>query len=188
MTPNGGVQRAGTAGLPRMSRFLTQFAGRYLLLAVALAGFWLLMSGFFHKPALIAFGAFSVMATIFFAARADVIDGEGVPTRLFPGLIGYLFWLIFEIGKANLIVAAEVLRPKPRLSPKFVRVPTGQVSDLGTVMFANSITLTPGTVSVDVGRDTILVHAFTEAAADVAGMTAMGRRVRSIDRSPEARD
>lgn len=116
-----------------------------------------------------------------------MLDREGVPTRIFPGILGYMFWLTIEIGKANLIVVAHALRPGLKLSPKMVEVPAHQTSDIGKTIFANSITLTPGTVSVDLHEGSILVHALTEELSDPAGMNLMGHKVCALD-GPEGRD
>lgn len=164
-----------------MLRFLTKIAGRHLALALSMFALWLLLSGYFTYPTLLAFGVISVLLTTWLAQRAGMLDREGVPTRVFPGILPYMLWLTVEIGKSNLIVTMHALSPKLRLSPKMVTVPAYQASDLGKVIFANSITLTPGTVSVDLHENDILVHALTEDLADVGGMAAMGEKVCAFD-------
>lgn len=164
-----------------MIKFITRTAGRQLALAVALMVLWLLLSGYWYKATLVGFGVASVVITVWLSARAKVLDPEGVPTRIFPGLIGYLVWLTFEIGKANVQVAREVMRPRLKLSPKMIRVPAYQASDLGKAIFGNSVTLTPGTVTVDVTEDELLIHALTEELADEDGIAAMGKRVCAFD-------
>ena len=81
-------------------------------------------------------------------------------------------------------MAIEALRPTLKLSPKMIRVPARQNSDLGKVVFGNSITLTPGTVTIELEEDVIVVHALTEELADVEGITAMGEKVCRFDKSP----
>lgn len=164
-----------------MLRFLSKIAGRHLALALSMLALWLLLSGYYFKTTLVAFGIMSVLLVTWLADRAEMLDREGVPTRVFPGILGYMLWLTVEIGKSNLIVTMHALSPNMKLSPKMVYVPAGQTSDLGKVIFANSITLTPGTVSVDLHENYILVHALTEDLADVEGMTAMGEKVCAFD-------
>ena len=82
-------------------RYLFQTLVRYGALFFGLAVLWLLLSGFFDKATLLAFGVLSVMLTVYLSARAGVLDPEGVPTKLFPGIIGYMTWLTVEIGKAT---------------------------------------------------------------------------------------
>lgn len=164
-----------------MLKYLGTLAGRRLALLGGLLVLWLLLSGYFDNPTLIGFGILSVMLTGWLADRAGVLDAEGVPIRIFPGIVTYMTWLTLEIGKANLAVAREVIRPQLRLSPKMIRVPATQSSDLGRVIFGNSITLTPGTVTVDLQPDTVLVHALTEELADVEGIADMGDKVTALD-------
>ncbi|MGE0409515.1 MAG: Na+/H+ antiporter subunit E [Amphiplicatus sp.] len=162
--------------------------GRFLLLGLALAALWLLLSGYFDVPLLLFFGAASVVLCVFLAARARFVDEEGTPAALIPGAISYWIWLAGEIGKANIAVAREALALEPRLSPKIIRVPMAQRTNAGRATFANSITLTPGTVSLDLDETTIVVHALTEALADEAAIAAMGARVARIEpRKAEAR-
>lgn len=160
---------------------VARYLGSYGALFGALFGLWLLLSGFFDNATLLGFGAASVFICVLLASRAGVLDGEGVPTRVFPGIIGYMLWLTLEIGKANLSVAREVLRPKLKLSPKMIRVPAHQVSDLGRTIYGNSITLTPGTVTVDLAEGEVLIHALTEELADTDAIADMGEKVCGFD-------
>lgn len=155
--------------------------GRFIILVLALAALWLLLSGYFDKPLLLVFGAVSVIVSAWFAHRAKVIDGDSVPAGLFPGIIGYWIWLGGEIGKANIEVMRHALAVEPKLSPKLFIVANPPKTSVGKATFANSITLTPGTVSIDLREDEILVHALTEDLADVAAITDMGQRVAKIE-------
>jgi len=156
--------------------------GRIIILVLALAALWLLLSGFFDKPLLLGFGAASVLFAAWFAHRAHILDDESVPGGVFPGIIGYLVWLGGEIGKANIMVARQALAVEPKLSPKLFLVPNPPQTTLGKVIFANSITLTPGTVTIDLRENEILVHGLTEELSDVAAITDMGKRVARIER------
>ncbi len=155
--------------------------GRFIILVVALAALWLLLSGYFDKPLLLAFGAGSVLFAAWLARRAHVIDNDSVPSSLFPGILLYWIWLGGEIGKANIQVIRQALAVEPKLSPKLFLVPNPPKTTVGKATFANSITLTPGTVSVDLRENEILVHALTEELADVAAITDMGERIARIE-------
>lgn len=155
--------------------------GRFIILVLALGGLWLLLSGYFDKPLLLGFGAASVVFSAWLAHRAGVLDEDGVPTSVFPGIFGYVFWLTVEVGKANLMVARQALAVEPKLSPKLFTVPNPPKSAVGKAIFANSITLTPGTVTIDLRENEILVHGLTEELSDVAGIKAMGERVSKIE-------
>ena len=82
------------------------------------------------------------------------------------------------------MVARHALAIEPKLSPKLFFVKNSPRSTVGKVIFANSITLTPGTVSVDLREDEILVHGLTEELADEEGIRAMGERVCKIEGRP----
>ncbi len=156
--------------------------GRFIIFVVALAALWLLLSGYFDHPLLLGFGAASVLFSAWMAHRAHVLDEESVPGGVFPGIFGYMVWLGGEIGKANVMVARQALAVEPTLSPKLFVVPNPPKTTLGKVIFANSITLTPGTVTVDLRENEILVHGLTEELSDVGGITSMGERVARIER------
>jgi multicomponent Na+:H+ antiporter subunit E len=147
-----------------------------LYLGGVLFAVWLLLSGYF-TPLLIAFGIASCALVVAITARMDVVDREGHPLHLTWRALPYWTWLVVEIVKANIDVAKRILLPSHGISPTMLRVKTSQTSDLGKVIYANSITLTPGTISVDVANDEILVHALSKDGADDLQTGEMDRRV-----------
>jgi multicomponent Na+:H+ antiporter subunit E len=149
---------------------------RTLSLGSVLLIAWLLLSGHF-EPMMIGFGIASCVVVVIITLRMEVIDHEGHPIHLSWGALTYWPWLMAEIVKANWDVAKRVLAPTPDISPTMVRVHASQKSDLGQVIYANSITLTPGTISVDVGDGVILVHSLTRAGARSLEEGEMDRRV-----------
>ncbi len=148
----------------------------------ALFLFWLLLSGYF-TPFLLAAGFGSALAVVWFARRLDRADRGGQPVRLsWTALLAYLPWLVLEIVRSALTVSRIVLHPRLPISPTLVRFRPGQTSDVGLVVHANSITLTPGTITVEADRDEFLVHALTREAAE--GMRSggdMDRRVKALE-------
>ena len=108
---------------------------------------------------------------------------EGVLVDIAFRLPLYVIWLIWEIIKANVDVARRILDPRLPISPRMVRVKADQRHELSRVIYANSITLTPGTVSVDTEGDMILVHALTKPAADDVEAGKMGRQVKRLEGS-----
>lgn len=155
--------------------------GRTIVLVIALSGLWLLLSGYFDKPLLLGFGVVSVAFSTWMAARAGVLDDEGVPGSIMPRVFGYWFWLMLEIGKSNIAVARQVLAIEPRLSPKIIKIVTPTRTNAGYATFANSITLTPGTVTMDLEPGYMLIHALTEELADEAAIMDMGNRVARLE-------
>jgi multicomponent Na+:H+ antiporter subunit E len=111
----------------------------------------------------------SVALVWWLSARMDRVAGEaGVPgelVRMLPRVPRYLWWLTGQIVLANLHVARLVLDPRTRLAPELVRVRARQRSALGQVLHANSITLTPGTVTLDLRDGELLVHALSAKSA-----------------------
>jgi multicomponent Na+:H+ antiporter subunit E len=130
---------------------------------LALSVLWLLLSSHV-EPLLLGLGAFSVFLTLVIAIRMDVIDQESHPFHLTFHLLQFWILLYWEIIKANIDVSLRILGLRP-ISPTIVTLPVPHKTDLGRVIYANSITLTPGTVSVDVRKDTVVVHALSEEGA-----------------------
>jgi len=126
------------------------------------------------------FGIASCVVVALIARRMDVIDHEGLPVQLGPKMILYWGWLMVEIVKANLDVAKCVLFPKKHLRPSLFLSKITQKSDLGRVIYANSVTLTPGTVTVDLHEDNILVHALTIGSADGVKSGEMDQKVTKV--------
>ena len=150
---------------------------------VALYLFWLLLSGYF-VAFLLAAGAGCAAAVVLVARRMDVVDHEGHPLHLgLRALLSYWPWLAGEIVKSGWDVSRRILDPRLPVSPTLARFKPSQATALGLVIHANSITLTPGTISVEVTAGEFLVHALTqEGAAGLAG-SEMDRRVAELEES-----
>lgn len=145
-----------------------------------LYGLWLVLSGHFELI-LLTLGGLSVIAVVVIAHRMDVVDREGHPMHLSWRGMTYWPWLGREIVKANIDVARIIMTPSLPISPVMIRVDATQKSELGHVIFANSITLTPGTVAVDLDAKSIGVHALSAAAAQELAAGEMDRRVTAME-------
>ncbi len=143
-------------------------------LVLALAAFWFALSGE-TAPLFLGLGALSVILTLWLAARLRILDRDASPYHRFPQLLIYLLWLIFQIVKANVSVIARVLGPRSAIDPAIVRVRTNARTDLGKTLFANAITLTPGTVTVDVNGDRVVVHALVSRNAAIEAFDSIDR-------------
>jgi multicomponent Na+:H+ antiporter subunit E len=154
-----------------------------LSLVLTLYALWLLLSGYF-EPLLLILGIMSCALVVVIALRMDVIDHESHPLPLIPKLPLYVPWLLWQIVQANLAVCRLILHPKLPISPTVVRVRASQLSDVGRVTYANSITLTPGTVSMSLDGDQIEVHAVTEELARDLEAGEMDRRVCTLEGAP----
>ena len=111
------------------------------------------------------FAAGSIAFTVWLSSCMGAPDEESAPFHLAGRSLMYIPWLIKEIVLCNLHVAEVILRRDLPIRPRLIRVRSGQQTDLGQVIYANSITITPGTVSLDVRNNYILVHALTTGAA-----------------------
>ena len=151
-----------------------------LSLGLVLFCLWLLLSGFF-QILLISLGVASVVSVVWIAHRMDVIDHEGHPIHLTMRAFLYWPWLIVEIIKANIDVARVILRRKMPINPSLIEVKSTQETELGQVVYANSITLTPGTVTVAIDKDIMTVHALTGGAAEDLQSGEMDRRVTALE-------
>jgi multicomponent Na+:H+ antiporter subunit E len=149
-------------------------------LAVSVAVVWLLLSGH-YDPLLLSFGAASVILVVVVAWRMDVVDHEGVPVHLGMAALTYWPWLMVEVIKSNIDVSRRVFSRGPDISPTLVRVRASQRTELGHVVYANSITLTPGTVSMDLTGDWILVHAVSLEGAEALLEGEMDRRTTAME-------
>jgi len=153
---------------------------RSLLLALVLFGLWLLLSGH-YTPLIIGFGILSSLLVAFICHRMDVADHEGFPIHLSSRALTYWPWLAWEIVKANIDVTRIILSPKLPISPTLFQVPSTQETELGHVVYANSITLTPGTVTVDIVDGMLEVHALTRGAADELENGRMDRKATAME-------
>ena len=153
---------------------------RLLILFFLTTGLWLALSGHFD-PFLLSLGLLSAATVSFVSRRMGIIDAEGQPLELMPGLLRYAPWLAKEIVRACIDVAWRIVQPSLPIQPTIIRVPANQRTVTGRVSFANSITLTPGTISLDVLEKQIEVHALTaESAADLESGE-MGKRVEHLE-------
>jgi multicomponent Na+:H+ antiporter subunit E len=150
-------------------------------LFVILFAIWLLWSGL-YMPLIIGLGALSCLICVWITVRMRAEDAE--PFHLRPALraVAYFPWLIKEIAAANWNVVRIVLTPGLPIDPVVVRVKASQHSGLGRVVYGNSITLTPGTLTVDVDGDQLTVHALTRAGARALQGGEMNARVARLER------
>jgi len=148
----------------------------YLLgLIVVLGALWLGLSGI-YEPLLLTLSVISIAISILLAARLETVDREGVPYARTPQLFAYWAWLLVEIFKANWPVIKACVRADLDINPALVKVKTRCESDFAKTIFANSITLTPGTVTVEVEGDKLLVHALFEEEATPDSFAEMDER------------
>ncbi|MEH6636100.1 MAG: Na+/H+ antiporter subunit E [Halioglobus sp.] len=150
-----------------------QLVGLLLTLLVS----WVLWSGI-YKPILLWLGLFSCLLSVWLAERLGFFQ-HALPLRVLLRLPAYWWWLLGEVIKSSLVVARLVLSPSLPISPTMVELRTTEASDVGKVILGNSITLSPGTVTIDVHENRLLVHCLTrESALDLMKHEAQRRTSR----------
>ena len=153
---------------------------RKIITFTALAAVWLLWSGR-QETNLLVFGFLSVLLVMGISHRMDHFSDVPRVYRLGLRPLFYTPWLLKEIVKSNILVTLIILNPKLPISPCLIRLRASQSTDLGQVIYANSITLTPGTITLDVRDDIILVHNLTDEMADDLLTNEMDRRVTQLE-------
>ena len=164
---------------------------RLALQLAVLFAFWLILSGKFEAKYLI-FGVVSAALVTFITQ--DLLQPEEKPrkkSRSAPPFktawrfFSYFAWLVYEILQANIQVTYLVLHPKLPIDPGLLRFRTRLQSKVGHIVLANSITLTPGTITVDLTEGTYLVHALVPGAAGSLLEAKMQSRLEAIFGEPE---
>lgn len=142
---------------------------------------WLAWSGL-YKPLLVGLGVTSCLLCVWLTRRMHEADTERF--RLGPGLraLRYLPWLVKEIALSNWQAIRIVLSPGLPIDPVVLKITASQQSDLGRVIYGNSITLTPGTLTMDVDGDQVTVHALRREGADALEAGEMNARVAWLER------
>ena len=152
---------------------------RPALLAGLLIVAWLLWSGMF-KTLLLGLGLFSCGLTIYVIRRMGYFDNELFAFRYGPRLLAFWGWLGAEMLRSSVEVARVVLRPKLEIDPSVVEIRPDDHSLVDKVLLGNSITLTPGTLTLDVQENRLLVHVLTSRGGDDLLAGEMMRRIASL--------
>jgi multicomponent Na+:H+ antiporter subunit E len=161
-------------------------------LFVLLMVFWVALSQKYHlfdpehgstDRFLTACGVASCLFTVWYCRRHKLLDEEGHPLHLALRGWKYIPWLFWQIVLSNWDVMKRVWSPRRPIDPCLVRVPYTTKTDLGTVIYANSITLTPGTVTIDIDpqKKEFLVHCLTHAAGEDLKKGGMDQEVRKLE-------
>ena len=153
----------------------------FLITAIAMFIFWILLSGEFTfiliTSGVVASLIVAYLSHDIFVGKADLKTETG---RVFKFIV-YIPWLLWEIILANVEIAYLVLNPKPLVDPQIVRFKNDLKTDLGIVTLAHSITLTPGTVTVDANREEFVIHAIWQKSAEGIIGGEMQRKVKKIE-------
>ena len=158
---------------------------RTIILGAAILTLWLLLSGH-YEPGILVLGVGSTALVVFIAARMKraqtSADSSLTPTFL-VWFLAYLPWLVKEIIVSNVILARVVLSPRLPISPTMIHLRGRQRTELARFVYANSITLTPGTVTVDVQGQDLTVHVLMRSAVDGHEEHTMVRKIARLEGS-----
>ncbi|MBA4347298.1 MAG: Na+/H+ antiporter subunit D [Clostridiales bacterium] len=132
-----------------MKKFLSTFLVLWLT--------WMLLAGFSAEEAILG-GAASLILALIIVRFVPFSFGIGIVWQAIRFVVIYIPLFLYKMVLSNIDVAYRVLSPKMPINPRIVKVPTNLKGDVAKLILANSITLTPGTLSLDVEDDGVLVH------------------------------
>ena len=171
------MTESSTGSEPAATR--QEIAVRATGLAIVLAATWLLLSGL-YKPLLLGLGAFSCALVVYVALRMRLLDTGFFTLRFGMRLLGYWVWLAKQIVKSSLEVTRAVLSPGLPISPTVAELDALSRHPMDIATLGNSITLTPGTLTIRIRDGRLIVHALTREGADSLLEGEMNRRVGAL--------
>ncbi|MDO9548583.1 MAG: Na+/H+ antiporter subunit E [Candidatus Marinimicrobia bacterium] len=137
-----------------------------ILLLLFLMLFWVLLTSL-DRQELIAGGVIVILLTLVFFRRAAVFSDFQITLKSLIYSIAYIFVFLAALVRSNLDIAFRVLNPKLPINPGIVKVKTSLNSKTGRLILANSITLTPGTLTVETKGDYYYIHWIDVSTQDV---------------------
>jgi multicomponent Na+:H+ antiporter subunit E len=149
-------------------------------LFLVLFAIWLLWSGL-YTPLIIGLGVVSCLVCVWITYRMRALDAPRFQLTTVLRAAGYFPWLLKEIAAANWTVIRIVLSPRLDVDPVVLTLKASQRTDLGRVVYGNSITLTPGTLTMDEDGDQLTVHALTRDGAEQLEGGEMDMRVTRLE-------
>ena len=154
---------------------------RSIAIVIVLFALWLLLSGI-YTTMIVGLGFASSLLVLIIINRMDTRDGDSVEIRFSPFRFAkYIVWLMVEIARANWAVTKTILSRNMSIRQHLFTVPYTQKTDVAQVMFANSITLTPGTITVETEDGQFLVHAVSYSDDDPAAIADMDARITACE-------
>ena len=146
--------------------FLIGFSVRLIIIFVSLFIMWLVYSGDLISTSLASYGVISCVLAFWISHRMGIMEGVNIPIYWRANSILYMAWLIKEIMISSIRVSLTIWQVKPKINPKLSWIKVQDGSDVTKALYANSITLTPGTVCVNVEKKRFLVHALKAESID----------------------
>lgn len=140
------------------------------LFFISLLIIWLFLAGT-NIQEIIAGAIVSLLLSIIFFSKAAIFSEFNLNPKSIGYSVAYIFVFIIELLKSNFDVANRVVQRKIPINPGIVKVKTKLKSKLGRVILANSITLTPGTLTVETNGEYYYIHWIDVTSGDIEGAT-----------------
>jgi multicomponent Na+:H+ antiporter subunit E len=151
----------------------------FIVYFVVLFLLWYILSGYL-KPLLLFFGLISVLFVSWMSYRARALDSDIFPLKLLLRLPFYWLWLTKEIIKSGLSTTKIIW--SNNYSPQLIKIKASQKNSTGIANYANAITLTPGTVTIEVEKNDLLVHALSKELSKDLQSGEMDRFITGLDK------
>jgi multicomponent Na+:H+ antiporter subunit E len=158
---------------------------RVLITTFLLFALWLLLSGQLDTL-LLCLGMISCLFVTWLSHRLGLLDPNLHALRFNLNLPKFLPWFFLEVIKSNLDISWRILHPKLPISPNISVVPISQHSKVGKAVYANCITLTPGTYTLDINSDVIKVHSLTNKSSENLQQEKMSKRILALEANPSS--
>jgi multicomponent Na+:H+ antiporter subunit E len=152
---------------------------RYIRSALFVAIIWLLLSGH-YTTLILSLGVLSVLTVTWFVWRMDRADGELAVLPMRPRLLYYLLWLMWQVVLSNIDLVRRIWDPSLPIRPTWQRLDIRVTSPLAKMLYANSITLTPGTLTTNVREDHFMVHSLTSDGIEELRKGDMERQIQRL--------
>ena len=130
---------------------------------------------------LLSLGGLSCLLSVYLTIRMNITEEDGFTVKAGLRFLTYLPWLMRELIKSGIEISLCILNPNEKIAPRVVKIKPSQRTSIGLMIYANSITLTPGTVSTLVSNNEIEVHTITENAEKSLINGMMNNKVKSIE-------
>jgi multicomponent Na+:H+ antiporter subunit E len=153
---------------------------RKLAIFILLFTVWLLWSGH-GEPLILAFGLAGSVVGVAFAVRTRILDEEAFPLHLSQRMLTFIPWVLWQMVRSNLHLARIILSPRMPIRPHLVRFPVSQHTAIGVVIHANSVTFTPGTVTLDFREGRFMIHAIDDEASRAVRAGTFDRRISALE-------
>lgn len=132
---------------------------------------WILLNGSLDRDILFSGLVLSLFISLVFCRNCDVLQNVNLSPKSFMYAFAYVFVFSWALIKSNFDVAFRVIKPSLPINPGIVKVKTKLKTPIGKMMLANSITLTPGTITVDIKDDTLYIHWIDVTSTDIEEAT-----------------